>query len=240
MNIILIKLGGSIVTHKDQPLTVNQAALDKLVQEIVEFSQANPDTKLIIGHGSGSFGHHVAHSLGFREKTNDPEVFQQIREAANSLHQIVIGAFQEKLRVQSILNEDIKRIDFQQLLEQNITPLVYGNIVEVEEGEYRIRNTEKVFELIANQTSNISKIIMISDVDGVLVDGETIPTINKDNWPQIKQHIQPRLGGAKDVTGGMLNKIESALKYAEKGIQTIIINGNNPDCLSSPHGTIIK
>jgi len=58
-NLVFLKLGGSLITDKTQPYT---ARLDKLAQVALEIKSAlsrNPGLNLVLGHGSGSFGHYA-------------------------------------------------------------------------------------------------------------------------------------------------------------------------------------
>jgi len=58
-NLILIKLGGSLITDKTKPFTPKEAVIRRLGREIKETLRSFPG-RIIIGHGSGSFGHIVA------------------------------------------------------------------------------------------------------------------------------------------------------------------------------------
>ena len=56
-NLILIKLGGSVITDKEIPMSLRKNILTRLVGEIARAKQENPDQLLIVGHGQGSFAH---------------------------------------------------------------------------------------------------------------------------------------------------------------------------------------
>ncbi|HEX2231504.1 MAG TPA: hypothetical protein VHG34_04875, partial [Nitrososphaeraceae archaeon] len=49
----LIKLGGSVVTFKEKPLTANFEAINNIIRVI-----ATIKIPLIVVHGGGSFGHY--------------------------------------------------------------------------------------------------------------------------------------------------------------------------------------
>ena len=65
--IILLKLGGSLITDKDKPYTPRLDKLADLSQEIKTVLDSTPDLLLILGHGSGSFGHTAAKKYGTRD-----------------------------------------------------------------------------------------------------------------------------------------------------------------------------
>jgi isopentenyl phosphate kinase len=54
---VFLKLGGSLITVKSQPHTPRLEALERLGQEIAQARLHNPNLQILLGHGSGSFGH---------------------------------------------------------------------------------------------------------------------------------------------------------------------------------------
>ena len=54
-NIIILKLGGSVITAKSKPQTLNVRAIKNIAKIISEF-----DKPIIVVHGAGSFGHYFA------------------------------------------------------------------------------------------------------------------------------------------------------------------------------------
>src|SRR5512135_360297 len=67
MELIFLKLGGSVITDKTSPYTVRHEKLDALVIAIASLLNELPDIQLVLGHGSGSYGH----SAASRHKTID-------------------------------------------------------------------------------------------------------------------------------------------------------------------------
>lgn len=63
--LILLKLGGSLITDKDKPYTPRLDKLAELAREIR--SVLSPEHRIIVGHGSGSFGHAAAKEYGTRD-----------------------------------------------------------------------------------------------------------------------------------------------------------------------------
>ncbi|HIE24717.1 MAG TPA: hypothetical protein EYP74_01825, partial [Anaerolineales bacterium] len=56
-NLIFLKLGGSLITDKGRPRTPHVDVLSSLCRQIAEVSARDPNLILLVGHGSGSFGH---------------------------------------------------------------------------------------------------------------------------------------------------------------------------------------
>ena len=235
MNLGFVKLGGSVITNKTKPFSVRHETLKRLLQEIYEAKQRKPNLQLILGHGSGSFGHTVAEKyisppdpLQQRDLEASKEAIQKIHIAAEQLHRIVLGeCANAKLSVHSI--------SLQTLLQNNFTvpkntkvPIVYGDI----DDSGIIYSTETIFNEIlkAPLSQKVSQIIMVTDIDGIYHSRESgnpsqiFRKISKENFAEVQKYInQPK---NSDVTGSMLHKVETALKWAEQGIETVILNGN--------------
>eukprot|EP00591_Stephanopyxis_turris_P007868 CAMPEP_0195524808 /NCGR_PEP_ID=MMETSP0794_2-20130614/24869_1 /TAXON_ID=515487 /ORGANISM="Stephanopyxis turris, Strain CCMP 815" /LENGTH=330 /DNA_ID=CAMNT_0040655115 /DNA_START=35 /DNA_END=1027 /DNA_ORIENTATION=+ len=71
--IVLIKLGGSSITDKATIETLNDVMLEWIANVICSASSNNnnnTNTKFIILHGAGSFGHHMAKEYGLRGQSH--------------------------------------------------------------------------------------------------------------------------------------------------------------------------
>lgn len=68
--LVFLKLGGSLITDKDKPYTPRLDKLKELADEIA--SSWTSDRHLILGHGSGSFGHAAAKEFGTRDGISTP------------------------------------------------------------------------------------------------------------------------------------------------------------------------
>jgi len=58
--LVFLKLGGSLITDKTRPYTLRVEKLKTLAKEIHAVLGENPQLRLVVGHGSGSFGHYAA------------------------------------------------------------------------------------------------------------------------------------------------------------------------------------
>ena len=92
---IFLKLGGSLITNKRQPETARLDVIQRLALEIAEVRRQNPALRLVIGHGSGSFGHLHAKRYGTRAGVQTPEQwygFTATADAVARLNRIVVNA----------------------------------------------------------------------------------------------------------------------------------------------------
>lgn len=67
-----LKLGGSLITDKTRPYTPRLDILSDLAQQIRTARQSRPELALVLGHGSGSFGHVAARQYKTREGAPHP------------------------------------------------------------------------------------------------------------------------------------------------------------------------
>ncbi len=65
--LILLKFGGSLITDKTHPYTPRLDILSELARQILAAKQSRPELALVLGHGSGSFGHVAAKEYKTRE-----------------------------------------------------------------------------------------------------------------------------------------------------------------------------
>ncbi len=97
-DLVFIKLGGSLITDKDRTETADSTMLSGLLEEIANIRRNHPNLKLLLGHGSGSFGHHAAKQAGTRAgvyTAADWQGYQAVWASARRLNQIVVAACQQ-------------------------------------------------------------------------------------------------------------------------------------------------
>ncbi|MFO7872278.1 MAG: isopentenyl phosphate kinase [Candidatus Undinarchaeales archaeon] len=236
--LVFIKLGGAAITFKDKKNEVNFKILEQASKEIAELSK---DYRIIIGHGSGSFGHPTAKKYGVQKGLDfcGSEGYVETRKSANALNNIVvehlISAGVPAVPVQTsactlLEAGKIKEMCYKPLqmqAESDLVPVIYGDVVFDLEKGCSIASTEMILRYLAEKLSP-KRIIIGTDVDGVYTKdpkqegSELIKEINESN----KDEILEKVSGASttDVTGGMTHKVEELYSIAEKGAEIRIIN----------------
>jgi isopentenyl phosphate kinase len=247
--LVLVKLGGSVVTDKGRKFTSRPKNISRFAKEICSASRKT-NARIILGHGAGSF----AHIPAAKYKTKDGLVgkdslygMSATEEAARWLNGIVIKKFVDEGVVVfpfspgSFLISDTKVCSksyldpIKEALELGVIPVVYGDVIIDKKIGCTIFSTEKIFSILAKTLRRDYKIriIFVTDVDGVYDEkGRIIAKITGKNFKGLTSSIV----GAKsiDVTGGMLHKVEEALSIAKStGINTLIINGKRKDLLKN-------
>ncbi len=236
-----IKIGGSLITDKAQAFSLNQEALELVVQEI-KAAQDYPG-QIILGHGSGSFGHVAARKYQTQKgliNEHSSRGIVEVAQAAAELHQLVmkellsVGVkalsfpphafmFSQDNQLESLYLDSLKKA-----LSLDLLPVVYGDQMLDQATGCTIFSTEKVLTSLAltlqSQGYEIKQIIQCGQTNGVYDQaGRTIPLITPDNFTQYRATI---VGSEEvDVTGGMLHKVKQSLELAEQGIESLIIDG---------------
>jgi len=237
----LVKLGGSLITDKNVEASYRKKTMERISSEIREAYQGHLYGRLILGHGSGSFGHFEAkrHDTINGVNTSDDWLgFCKVGAVASKLNQLVIEDLIDKhIPVYSIRPSSLSLADSGEIVEMNLNnmklalrkgliPLVHGDVSFDKKLGGTIVSTETIFKHLARYLF-ISRIILVGTVDGVFdLDKNLFPKITTVNFPRIRQ----ALGGSDgtDVTGGMLTKVEDMLHLAQshKNLTIQIINGN--------------
>lgn len=239
--ISLLKIGGSLITDKNQRATFRQDIMARVASEIHAALTQQPTLKLIVGHGSGSFGHFEAKqydTMAGVQSADDWIGFAKVATVAAELNYFVAkelhNAHIPALRIQpsaSAIAEDgiIKQMSLTSIkraLDNNLVPLVHGDVAFDTVRGGTITSTETIFTYLASQLP-VKHIILLGEVDGVYDNGQNvIENITPDNF----QNYQSALGksGGVDVTGGMHSKVQDMLKLASQEPYPVIqiINGN--------------
>lgn len=250
--VTLLKLGGSLLTDKRRPETDRPEVIARLAREIAA-ALPHLDGRLIIGHGSGSFGHVAAEQYRIHDGLQEPgqrlgaSITQ--RQAAE-LHRRVIDALIEALSGSdtgpfSIAPSSVlvtaggRPVVFalhslMRALAVGLIPVVYGDVLMDWDQGCAIGSTELVFqalvEALPERGLEVRRILWLGETAGVWdTEGEVIPRIT----PATAEEALPAVGGSAgtDVTGGMRHRVETALELARQGNASWIGDGREPGLL---------
>jgi len=241
--IILIKLGGSLITDKQKPFTPKISIIDDLSRQIKEALEIDQNLQLVIGNGGGSFPHYPALKYQMNQgiKRDEQKLgFCLVQDAASRLNRIVVDSLlRHNLKAVSLSPSSmiitrkgkIKRIfsyPLFSILNLGLIPVTYGDIVFDEENKSFILSTERILNFLAlflkKKGFKVNKVIHSGVTQGVLDEkGRTVKKITLKNFSQIKKNLYRTLGF--DVTGGMLHKVEESLRLTKHKIKSFIING---------------
>ncbi len=216
---VVLKLGGSVITSKDEPETVDEAALAAAADAV-----AQSDDDLVVVHGGGSFGHHHAAEYGVSttEGTHDAAGVAAIHGAMKRLNDAVVTALTDRdvpavpVHPFSAASRDADRVldlpteQVRTLLAEGFVPVLHGDLVAHRgEGATVCSGDELVVELAP--AVGADRVGVCSTVPGVLDDdGAVIDRIESFD------EVASALGGsdATDVSGGMAGKVRALLGLA--------------------------
>lgn len=258
-----LKLGGSLITDKNHAQTALIAQIDKIAVQIDRFIQSNPDHRLLIGHGSGSFGHSAASRWYTRDGVRTLEEwrgFVEVWFAARALNQIVLERFIHAglpvisfpLSASAVThNADPRQWNsrpIQEALDHHLLPIIYGDVVLDDSLGGTILSTEEQFSALVPQI-HPQKIFLAGLDEGVFSDFPSNTTLISDITPASYTDLSTKIFGSAsvDVTGGMASKVSSMLALIKKypGLQVRIFSGKNEGNIyralsGDPVGTLLK
>lgn len=241
--LVFLKLGGSLITDKSTPESATIEVIHRLAGEIRRVLDTQPDLQLVLGHGSGSFGHVAASRYGTRRGVSTAEQWRGFAEVSivaarldtivhEALHEAGIPVFRVQPSASAICHAgkliNMATAPIERALVEGLVPLVYGDVAIDNVQGGTIISTEDVFTYLTNVLKP-AHILLAGNYDGVMDQkGSVISRITPATLPGVRS----ALGGsdATDVTGGMAAKVESMLELVQAipGLHILIFNGEEP------------
>ena len=253
LSVTLVKLGGSLITDKTKPRTVEREHLGRLAAEIAAGWSGG---SLIVGHGSGSFGHPEARAAGLvggaggrrLDSPADRMGIARTQSAAQALHRMIVSSLIEagvpaySQSPSGFLVADGGKphgdppAPLAEALRLGLVPVTMGDVAIDRRRGAAIVSTETVFEFLAGALPalgiEVRRALWLGVVAGVLDDaGRLIPRIDATNI----EAASAAAGGsaAVDVTGGMEHRLVTAWRLARGGVESLILDGREPGLLES-------
>jgi len=241
---MLVKLGGSVITDKARYRTLRQEAINRLAEDI-----ATSGEKAIIVHGAGSFGHVIAaeHQLqkGYTGEAQIPGM-ARVMEDVRALNLAVISALGEvgissvslpPSTVAELTDGKLTGLDlslFHRYLDLGITPVTFGDVALDRTRRFGICSGDQLMESLAREFRP-ERIIFCADVDGVFTgdpksdpEAKLIEVVDRRTLDSL-----PRTQSCADVTGSIFGKIETMLRITSYGGEAVVINGLRPGRLGA-------
>jgi isopentenyl phosphate kinase len=246
--IVLVKLGGSLITVKSRSETPRRNTIARLAREIA-FARSK-GARMVVGHGGGSFPHRPAKRFRTHEGFSGRESARGValvQDAASRLNRIVVAA---------LLRAGVDAVSFQPsafmlasgceisscfagpidaALRLGLTPVPFGDVAFDARNGCCIASTERILRCIA-RGRKVERIVVAGTEDGVWRDYPEKKGVFGEITPRNFEAARRSLRGSEcvDVTGGMLDKVEELLAMSgEAGAPAVIVNGNAPGRLAS-------
>ena len=236
---MLVKLGGSVITDKSKYRTFRPETVHRLAKEMADSGE-----RLIVVHGAGSYGHVIAKKYELhmgRKAPGQEKGVAQVSWDVRELDTLVLKALvEEGLDAVSLVpgsctmltDGKLTSVDldkFRRYFDMGVTPVTFGDVALDSKREFGICSGDQMMEVLAERFRP-KRAIFVTDVDGVYScdphmdkGAKLIPEIDRSTLADL-----PRSTRCDDVTGSIYAKIEYMLGIASHAKECLIINGNVP------------
>jgi len=227
---ILIKLGGSIITNKQKPLTPNISAINKIVTQLKKVREP-----IIIVHGGGSFGHYwsVRYDMHTKPAKYSKKGVAVVKNSMVELNKIILNSFLKHDLNPYCLpptdfmfgdKPDLKKVkEIAKIAKDGLVPVSYGDVLWYGKNRFYILSGDSIIGILA-KILKPRLAIFVLNVDGVYSDMKS-----KKLLYEIKGQTASISKVGRDVTGGMTRKIKEAMMMSKSGIDVFLVNGNKPE-----------
>ena len=227
---ILIKLGGSIITNKKKPLSPRKKTIENISKSL-----RRVDESMIIVHGGGSYGHYwsVKYDMHTKEKKYDLKGVAIVKNSMIELNKIILDSLiKNKINPYCLPPTDFmsgnrsitKKIkEIKKIAKSGLIPVTYGDALWFGQNKTYILSGDKIMTHLVKILKPRLCIFALNE-DGLYSDLKSKKLIYE------LQGERPSISENKmDVTGGMTRKVEEASKIAKMGINVFFVNGNKPE-----------
>jgi isopentenyl phosphate kinase len=244
-----LKLGGSLITDKARPYTARPEVLEDLASQIAAALREDAELQLVVGHGSGSFGHEAASRFDTRDGVSGPEAWRGFAEVwyqASALDRLVVEALRSAglpalviSPAASITAHDGRVFiwdlyPLRSALTNGLLPVVHGDVAFDEVRGGTILSTEDLFFHLAHEI-HPRRILLAGQEAGVWADFPERTRLVHEITPASLPDQAAGLGAAAgaDVTGGMHSKVTQMLTLVEElpDLEVLIFSGREPGSL---------
>ena len=227
---ILIKLGGSIITNKQKPLTPNLLAINKISLQLKRINEP-----IIVVHGGGSFGHYwsVRYNMHTKPAEYNRKGVSIVKNSMIELNKIILDSFlKHSLNPYCLPPTDFmfgtkaypqKIREIAKIAKAGLVPVSYGDVMWHGKNKFYILSGDRIIGILSKVLKPRLSIFVLN-VDGVYSDMKT-----KKLLCEIKGEKTTITEVGMDVTGGMNRKIKEAVSISKSGINVFLVNGNKPD-----------
>lgn len=244
--VVVVKLGGSILTRKSEEFRLRPKLLKSLASEVAE-ARSRAQVPVVLIHGAGSFAHPTAKAWGLAKPP--PGRAHRERGAAltahgvRRLHLTVLRALLDagvpamsvppfpSMRNREGLLVEFDVQPFHDVLASGAVPVTFGDVVlDASWGSSILSGDTLAIHLARELPSR--RVLFVSDVPGVLVEGA-------NGQREVLRELGGRVPAAlvpapdrPDVTGGIRGKVEAMLAIAGNGGRAGLISGLSHGALS--------
>lgn len=231
---ILIKLGGSIITNKEKPLSPKMVTINRIARHLRKIKEP-----FVIVHGGGSFGHYwsVKYDMHTKPARYDIRGVSVVKNSMVELDRIILDIFEKNgLAPYCLPPTDFmaggrpipgKVREIKNIAESGLIPVTFGDALWYGQKKSYILSGDSIMSILAKVLRPRLSIFVLN-VDGLYSDLHAKDLIRKVEGRSFSVKEVPM-----DVTGGMRRKVEEARAISRMGLRAFFVNGNKPERIIS-------
>ena len=235
---LLVKLGGSVVTDKTRLRTPRPTAIRRLARELAAVQEP-----LVVVHGAGSYGHILASRHRLNEGGSSPTrraAAARVQADVRELDRLVVDALNRAglasvpIPPSAVLALDDGRVStmdltpFLEFSSMEFTPVTFGDVVRDIRRGFSVCSGDLMMLELA-RAFRPDRAIFAADVDGLFTadpkrrrNARLLEIVGPKDLSQIEFSSSSRT----DVTGSIEGKVRRMFEIAEHAGECVVINGN--------------
>ncbi|MEM4969741.1 MAG: isopentenyl phosphate kinase [Sulfolobales archaeon] len=234
---MILKIGGSIVTDKNRPLTIDINAIEAVCSDI-EKAYREGVKRLVIIHGGGSYGHYIVRKILESKGHIDEDGFSEITWWMGELNRELVSRLRRRglpaisIATHAVFYEDSPGLfnylfePIHIMVERGLIPVLYGDAIVSREKGYVVLSGDTISWLLALRL-NSRKVLFATNVDGVFDRDPSQPGARLLKEFRVSRDMASLEGSSSsyDVTGGMRRKILEGIEALRSGVRALVFNG---------------
>lgn len=229
MNIIIVKIGGSVITKKSGSY-IDTKAIERIGKNLIGAKE-----RLILIHGTGHIGKPPAIKYGYVKTKYLPpaknllalKIKNEIDKLTTSVKNSLCNLGVPVLDIDNNYFINYKSGDWESkpllrtikiLVANKVVPLFSGNFIPTKNGGFEVLSSDEIVLLLARLIKP-KRIVFLTDVDGILDKmGNKLQFFNSTQLKQLQKSNE-------DVSGGMKEKAKIGIITKNYCKECIIANG---------------
>lgn len=251
--LVLIKLGGSVLTRKSTLGGIRYDNMKRLAQEIAGIAE---DHRVVVVHGGGSFGHPLArlyHIYGRGRKSPATSDLRWRSEGASAIQRSMLRL--NAALIGSLVDAGIPALSvpggvlvelydgeleafhpgsIERYLAVGLTPVTFGDVAPDRHRGLAIVSGDTLVLALA-ETIKPDLVVFATDQDGIYDrdpsehrDANLREQVDSGDLRRLATGLVEGSGERIDATGGMLLKIHELADIADFGIEAAVVSGLEP------------
>jgi isopentenyl phosphate kinase len=230
---LVLKIGGSLVSDKKRGGHIDHDLVGAYAAMVADLTRVRPG-RIVLVAGGGAFGHGTVRHLDPADHSAAvalTEATFQVKWAwTTALRACGVRVLPMQLAAAATLEQGRGRMQsavLREALEHRILPVLSGDCLLTESGTLEVFGSDRVPSLVLDTVAEPVRIVMLTDVPGVLLDGpggrEVLPYIDPDRPGRLRGLLWDN---GWDTSGSMGGKLRELISFAQRGAECVITRGD--------------